>query len=86
MGDISSLIGVFRMQEVSKEVRANIIVKLGTMVNDTFASNITEPLVVELVQLLVPNHEIFSNPHYQKYLKAEPNYSGDTPDNTSKEV
>lgn len=61
---MNALIEVFRMIEISAQVRANIIVKLGNAINDEYAMNITEPLVYELVKQLDPSHEILSNPHY----------------------
>jgi len=67
---MQSLIEVFRMTEVSKKVRANIIVKLGRAINDQYAMNITEPLVVELVYQLDSEHEIFKKEHYLKYLNG----------------
>ena len=60
------LIEVFRMSEVSAEVRARIIVKLGIAINHTYASNITEPLVYELVKLLDDNNPILKDEHYIK--------------------
>lgn len=73
MSDISALIKVYEMKDVSKQTRADIIVKLGQAINYSFSSNVCEPIVVELVRLLVPNHEIFSQEHYQEYLATPPN-------------
>ena len=47
-----SLIEVFRMTEISKETRIKIIKQLGQAINFQYASNITEPLVNELVLAL----------------------------------
>ena len=63
---MNDLIEVFRMSEVSAEVRARIIVKLGIAINHTYASNITEPLVYELVKLLDDNNPILKDEHYIK--------------------
>ena len=49
---MESIIQVFRMNEVSKEVRINIIRKLGRAINDQYSMNITEELVEELVKSL----------------------------------
>ena len=67
---MKSLIDVFRMKEVSKKTRADIIVKLGQAINNQYASNITEPLVAELVFQLNPEHEIFKSEHYVKYVNG----------------
>ena len=49
---MKEIIDVFRMDEVSPEVRIKIIKKLGELINHKYASNITEPLVDELVSIL----------------------------------
>jgi hypothetical protein len=67
---MKSLIEVFRMTEVSKKVRANIIVKLGIAINDQYAMNITQPLVAELVYQLDAEHEIFKNEMYLKHVNG----------------
>ncbi len=67
--EISSLIEVFRMEEVSKETRAKIIIKLGRAINDSYAMNITEPIVYELVSVLDANHPILTDNHYINLLK-----------------
>lgn len=53
---MNSLIDVFRMHEVSKEVRCDIIIKLGNAINSDLGLNATEPLVYELVNQLCPDH------------------------------
>ena len=64
---MKSIIDVFRMEEVSKETRAKIIIKLGRAINDQYAMNITEGLVFELVSILDPNNEILTDNHYLRY-------------------
>lgn len=44
------------MKEVSCEVRAEIIIKLGNAINYENAANLTNELVDELVKQLVPDH------------------------------
>lgn len=58
---MNDLILVFRMEEISRETRANIIVKLGRLINDQYGSNITEPIVYELLLALGVNHEVFND-------------------------
>ena len=65
---MKSIIDVFRMEEVSKETRAKIIVKLGRAINDQYAMNITEPLVYELVSILDPANNILTDKHYLEKL------------------
>ena len=60
------LIEVFRMSELSGVTRARVIIKLGRAINDTYAMNITEPLVYELVKLLDDNNPILKDEHYIK--------------------
>lgn len=63
---MKAIIDVFRMEEVSKETRAKIIIKLGRAINDEYAMNITEGLVFELVSILDPDNEILTDEHYLK--------------------
>lgn len=63
---MKAIIDVFRMEEVSKETRAKIIIKLGRAINDEYAMNITDGLVFELVSILDPNNEILTDEHYLK--------------------
>ncbi len=53
MSDISSLIEVYRMNEIAPVTRANVIVKLGEAINNALGGNITEPLVFELINLMI---------------------------------
>lgn len=69
MSDISSLIEVFRMTELSPDVRERIIRKLGPAINYSFSSNVTEELVLELVLALNPNSDIKEEEHYKRFLK-----------------
>lgn len=64
---MKSLIEVFRMEEVSKETRAKIIIKLGRAINDQYAMNITECLVFELVSILDPDNSILTDNHYLRH-------------------
>ncbi|MBS5907857.1 MAG: hypothetical protein KIC84_11590 [Dysgonomonas mossii] len=63
---MKAIIDVFRMEEVSKETRAKIIIQLGRAINAEYAMNITEGLVFELVSILDPNNEILTDEHYLK--------------------
>lgn len=65
---MKALIDVFRMEEVSKETRAKIIIKLGRAINDEYAMNITEGIVFELVSILDPQNEILTDKHYLNKL------------------
>ena len=67
---MQSLIEVFRMTELSKKARANIIVKLGRAINHKYGMSITQPIVSELVYQLDPEHEIFKNEMYLKYVNG----------------
>lgn len=64
MSDISSLVEVFRMEEIDKKTRAKVIIKLGIVINASFSMNITEPLVYELVKILDPKNKILTDEHY----------------------
>jgi len=62
---MKDLIEVFKMDEISKEVRANLIVKLGVAINAQYGMNLTEPAVFELGKLLQPDHPILK---YENFL------------------
>ena len=64
---MNDLIAVFRMNELSVETRIEIIKKLGVLINAQYSSNITEPLVIELVLALDPNNDIEQDNHYGWY-------------------
>lgn len=61
---MEELIQVFRMNEVSIEVRCRLIIKLGIAINFKYGTNITEPLVYELVKLLDPNNKEVETEHF----------------------
>lgn len=65
---MGSLIDIFKMDQINKETRIKIIIKLGIALNNQFASNITESLVYELVLALDPNHPIKNDEHYLRYI------------------
>ena len=64
---MESIIQIFRMDELSIATRINIMKTLGTAINHQFASNITEPLVIELILAL--------DPELESDLRADPKYS-----------
>ena len=49
---MKEMIEVFRMTELSVGVRISLIKRLGDMVNYQYASNVSEPLVEELISIL----------------------------------
>ena len=49
---MKDLIDVFRMSELSSEVRVTLIRKLGRAINDSYCMDITGELVDELVNIL----------------------------------
>ena len=61
---MDSIIAVFRMNEVDPKTRASVIIKLGQAINYQFASNVTEPLVYELVKILDADNPILKDKHY----------------------
>lgn len=65
---MNSIIEVFRMTELKPQTRAKIIIKLGILINNQHGSNVTEPIVVELVSLLDPENEILKDEYYKKYF------------------
>lgn len=68
MIDVGQLITIFRMEEISKKTRANIIIALGKAMNDTMAMNFTEPLVYELVKVLDPENKVLTDELFLKLV------------------
>lgn len=66
---MKELIDIFRMDEISPETRARIIIQLGIAINDEHGMNLTEAIVYELVMQLDPNNEKIKQAHYTKHLK-----------------
>jgi hypothetical protein len=66
MSSVSALIEVYRMEEISKESRADVIMALGTAIDHENAMNVTGQIVYELLKLLVPDHERVAD--YEAYL------------------
>lgn len=62
---MKDLIEIFKMADIDPKTRARLIIKLGTAINCQYGSNLTEPVVFELVSLLDPENEILNNPHYK---------------------
>lgn len=60
------LIDVFRMSELEPKVRAKLIIRLGELINNEYASNVTEAIVYELVEILDPTNDILNDEHYKK--------------------
>lgn len=66
---MDNLIQIFRMNEISIQSRIKIIKKLGQCINHQYASNITEPLVYELILALNPEDSIQYDSHYKQFIK-----------------
>ena len=66
---MKEIIDIFNMDNVSVEVRCNIIIQLGICINAKYSYNLTEPLVYELVKQLDPNNHILADKHYIKFIK-----------------
>lgn len=74
---MDSIIAVFRMNEIDPKTRASVIIKLGQAINYQFASNVTEPLVYELVKLLDPENLILTDEHYLRLAQPKTKQGGD---------
>lgn len=66
---MKELIEVFRMNELSAETRIELLKKLGSAINNEHATNLTEPVVYELVKILDPENELLKDEHYLGYVK-----------------
>lgn len=61
---MNALIEVFRMTELDQKTRAKVIIKLGDAINYKYGSNVTEPIVFELVSILDPENEVLKIDRY----------------------
>lgn len=60
-GEVSDLIEIYRMTEISVATRCKLLIKAGQLINNQYASNITEPLLFELLMLLDSNHPMLQD-------------------------
>jgi len=67
---MKELIEVFRMNEVSIDVRCRIIIQLGHAINSEHGMNLTEQLVYELVKQLDPNNKDVETEYYTRKLSV----------------
>lgn len=65
--EIRTLFDIFREESLPVEVRIRLINRFGTAINNELASNITEPIVYELVKQLDPDHDILKTEMMQKF-------------------
>ena len=66
--NISSLIEVFKMEEITPKKRARLIILLGNAINETERANLTEALVYELVAILDEENPILKDQAYLRHL------------------
>ena len=69
MSDISTIIDVYKMDDLSVETRTKLIIKLGQAINATNGMNITEGLVYEIVKILDDKHPLLEDEHYLMFVK-----------------
>jgi myosin-crossreactive antigen len=67
--NISSLIDVYRMEEIDPKTRAKIIHKLGMAIDDSYGMSITPPIVYQLVKLLDPENQIFQDESWNRFAE-----------------
>jgi hypothetical protein len=66
------LVEIYRMTELSVEVRCRLIVKVGQLVNYQYGANVTEPIVHELLALLDSSHPLLKEEVFCKLAKEKP--------------
>jgi len=71
-GVMKELIEIFRMTEISPSIRANLLFKMGELINYQFASNVTEPVIFELVSILDPKHPMLSDERFRRLAGVKP--------------
>lgn len=66
MSNIAAMTDIFKMDMIDKKVRAKLIIKLGTAINNEYGMNLTEALVYEMVKLLDPTNPILEDEFYKE--------------------
>ena len=61
---MSELIAIYNMSDVVPTTRVRMLFKMGKLINYRYASNITEPMIYELVLLLIPNFSDWPSEYY----------------------
>lgn len=60
------------MTELDPKTRARVIIKLGHAINYQYSSNMSEPIVFELVSILDPENPILKDENYLRYNQRIP--------------
>lgn len=68
---MNDLITVFKMIELSPETRIRVIEKLGELINYQYGSNVSEPIVAELIHLLKIKSEEKKQPPHERRIGNE---------------
>ena len=63
------LIDVFKMEEISKDARIDVLIALGIAINYEYSANVTEQVIYELVKILNPNHKILKDDSFLRRAK-----------------
>ena len=63
------LIDVFKMEEISKDARIDVLIALGIAINYEYSANVTEQVIYELVKILNPNHKILKDDSFLYRVK-----------------
>lgn len=69
--EMKELLDIYRMTEISVEVRCRLIIQVGQLINHQYASNVTEPLVHELLMLLDPQHFLLKDAQEKPELELD---------------
>ena len=63
------LIDVFKMEEISKDARIDVLIALGIAINYEYSANVTEQVIYELVKILNSNHKILKDDSFLRRAK-----------------
>jgi hypothetical protein len=70
---MEELIAIYKMDEIKVETRIKLLIKIGELINFKYASNVTEPLIIELIMLLDENFNFSKYANLQMFIDMEKN-------------
>ena len=66
---MEELMNIFRMTEISVSARIRLLKKVGHLVNYQYSSNVTEPIIIELIMILDPNYDFSKDDHLKNFIE-----------------
>lgn len=68
---MEELITIYKMDDIKIDTRINLLIKVGDLINYKYASNVTEPVVIELIKLLNPDYDFSKHGNLKMFLEID---------------